>query len=218
MVDRVGCYDISVVLGEENITYPNDTPFSRQVRVTTGPWATTEDATLVMSAHGGTHLDAPAHFFPEGQRLDDFSVGEFILAARVAEIQDERVVQAEELAGVEIEPGEALLLKTDNSRSGRVTSGTFCEEFVYLSGAAAELCVARGVALVGLDYITVDRHGEARPQAHMTLLGSGKLILEGINLRAVPAGRYTLLCLPLRLKAGEGSPVRAVLLRAGENL
>ena len=43
------------------------------------------------------------------------------------------------------------------------------------------------------------------------VLGNNMLILEGINLKDVPEGRYTLFCLPLKIKGGEASPVRAVL-------
>jgi arylformamidase len=64
---------------------------------------------------------------------------------------------------------------------------------------------------VGLDYITIDRHGDETAPAHHKLLGSGIPVLEGIDLAAVPPGRYTLICLPLKIKNGEASPVRAIL-------
>ena len=46
---------------------------------------------------------------------------------------------------------------------------------------------------------------------HKTLLGHGIPIIENLNLREVPAGCYTLICLPLKMAGAEASPVRAVL-------
>ena len=43
-------------------------------------------------------------------------------------------------------------------------------------------------------------------------LGRGIPILEGVNLKSVPAGKYTLYCFPLKIGGGEGAPVRAVLM------
>jgi kynurenine formamidase len=49
-------HDISVVLGEQNITYPGDPAFARE---RPGPEAR-EAMQITMCAHSGTHLDAPA--------------------------------------------------------------------------------------------------------------------------------------------------------------
>jgi arylformamidase len=89
----------------------------------------------------------------------------------------------------------------------------FSERFVFLSGEAAAFCVRKGVGLVGLDYISIERYGDRSFPAHRQLMQSGALILEGIHLGDVSPGRYTLICLPLKIEGSEASPVRAVLLR-----
>jgi arylformamidase len=43
------------------------------------------------------------------------------------------------------------------------------------------------------------------------LLEREVVIVEGLDLRDVPEGRYELICLPLRLEGLDGAPVRAVL-------
>lgn len=201
-------HDISVILGEENITYPGDPAFSREAP---GP-ETGEAMKISICAHSGTHLDSPAHFFPERARLDDFAPEHFIMPAQVVEILDPIAVRADDLNGVQTSPGEAILLRTGNSHSGRACNGRFAEEYVYVAADAAQWCVDRQLRLVGLDYISLDRYGDADTPAHEIILGGGLLALEGINLVDVPPGRYTLLCLPLRIRGAEGSPVRAVLL------
>jgi len=118
-----------------------------------------------------------------------------------------------ELENLDIEPGDALLFKTDNSISSRCRNGVFFESFVYLSSEAADFCVEKKVSLVGIDYISIEKYGDETFPSHRKILGNNILILEGIDLKAVPPGKYTLLCLPLKIKGGEASPVRAILLQ-----
>jgi len=201
-------HDISVVLGEQSITYPGDPAFARE----TLGGESGEAMKLTMCAHSGTHLDAPAHFFPEGRHLDDYALADFVLPAQVVEILDPEAVTDRDLAEVATQPGEAILFRTGNSHSGRAVSGQFSERYVYLAAEAAQWCVDRQLGLVGLDYISVGESGDSDAPAHHILLGQGVLVLEGINLADVRPGRYTLLCFPLRIKGAEGSPVRAVLI------
>lgn len=208
MLQHSECHDITLVLGREAPIYPGDPVFAR-----TCPDGMSEAMHLVMGAHNGTHLDAPAHFVPGGQTLDDFGPGYFIRPALVAEIGDPRQVTADELAALRLCPGQALLLRTRNSRDGIVSSGVWTPDFVALAPDAAAWCVAHGVPLLGHDYITVDPYGDAEAPAHRALLGAGIPILEGINLAAVEPGEYHLVCLSLRLDAAAGAPARALLLR-----
>lgn len=204
-------YDISVLLGEESIDYPGDTPFSRELIETINGSGIFELSKLEMSAHSGTHIDTPAHFIPNGKTLDSYPVQNFILPARVVNIEDKQAIRPAELKNLDIAPGDSILFKTGNSTTGRCKNGKFSESFVYLTLEAAEFCVEKKVSLVGIDYITIEKYGNESFPAHRKILGSGILILEGLNLGAVPPGNYTLMCLPLRIKGSEASPVRAVL-------
>lgn len=208
-------YDISVKLGVESIDYPGDTQYSRDQILTFDQGGICDLSSLKMSPHSGTHIDAPAHFIPRGKTIDDYAVDAFIRPAHVVEIRDPEAVRPWELENLETRPDEALLFKTENSKIGLCATGRFSEEYVYVSAEAAEFCVRRKSGLVGLDYITIDRFGDDLFPAHRVLLGNGVLILEGINLVDVPPGRYTLLCLPLKIRGAEASPVRAVLLSSG---
>jgi arylformamidase len=204
-------YDISVLLGEESIDFPGDAPFSREFALTIEESGICNVSNLKMSAHAGTHVDTPLHFISGGKGIDEYAAEDFIFPAKVIEIQGSESIKAFHIDGLDLDPGEAVLFKTDNSLSGRSTSGLFSESFVYLSPQAAEVCVKKKLGLVGIDYVTIDKFGETSSPVHHKLLGNDILILEGINLRDVPPGKYTLLCLPLKIKGCEGSPVRAVL-------
>jgi len=70
--------------------------------------------------------------------------------------------------------------------------------------------VARGVQLVGVDYLSVAPYEDPVP-THRVLLQAGVIVVEGLNLSQVPRGFYDLYCLPLKLVGAEGAPARAVL-------
>lgn len=206
-------YDISVWLGAESFDYPGHPPYSRELIETARGRGALELSKLVMSAHAGTHIDFPAHFIPDGKHIDDYPIQRFILPAQVVSIEDKEAIRPSEVENLDLKPGDALLFKTDNSLSGRCTSGVFSESFVYMSPEAADFCVEKKVSLVRIDYGSIDRYSDENFPAHHKLLGNDILILESINLKEVPPGRYTLFCLPLKIKGAEGSPARAILVR-----
>jgi arylformamidase len=69
------------------------------------------------------------------------------------------------------------------------------------------------VKLVGIDYLSIEKFGSKDHEVHRALLSHEVVILEGLDLSEVPAGKYELICLPLRLRTnlGDGAPARAVL-------
>ena len=203
--------DISVLLGEESIDYPGDTPYQRKTVQSLLSGDDCNLSELTMSAHAGTHLDAPFHFVSNGKTIDQIPIERFICSAHVVEAKDETAVYTHKLNIPNIQKGDAILFKTQNSTSGRCANGIFDENFIYLSEEAARWCVKKKVGLVGLDYISVEAYSSKTSTVHRKLLENNILILEGLNLAKVPEGHYTLLCFPLKIKGGDGSPVRAVL-------
>ncbi len=205
-------YDISLMIPDESVLNPGDPPYRRTLKLSLDGGDAYDVSGLEISAHFGTHLDCPSHFNKSGKSLNDYKPGDFILPAVVASFEDKESIKPYELETVSLEPGEALLCKTHNSVSGLAASGIYQDDFVYVSAEASQLCVRKQVGLLGIDYASVDRYDNDALHAHRILLGNSIVILEGINLKDVPPGRYTLVCLPLRIKDGEASPVRAVLL------
>ena len=163
-----------------------------------------------MSSHSGTHIDAPFHFFDGRESLDEVPVERFFLDADVIEIESPKSVTVHELDNYQVEPGQAVLFKT---RNGNLTRERFNENFVYIESDAARWLVDKGVSLVGIDYISVERYDAMDFPVHRILLGAGVLILEDIDLRSAPPGRYRLTCLPIKTVRADGAPCRAVLWR-----
>ncbi len=199
-------FDISRTITAEPLVYPDDPPvrMERAVRIDEGsPFNVLH---LSWSTHFLTHIDAPRHFFEEGESIAELAPERFIGPAVVVEVEGD-AVQARDVP--DVAPGVNLLFKTRNSVHW--DSSVYDEQHVYITCEAAEAMVASGANMVGLDYLSVDRFGDEAYPVHRALLGGGVLILEGIDLSGVEEGAYTLYALPLKIEAGDGSPVRAVL-------
>ena len=212
VADFTEVHDISATLGKV-AAYPGDQEYFREWTSRTNNGASCNISALTLCAHAGTHLDAPFHLIQKGKTLDMYSLKRFITPAHVVSAEEADSIQPSALLNLEIKKGEALLFKTDNSTRGLLRKTDFQDEYVYLSLEAAQLCVASGVCIVGIDCLSVDRYEDDALPAHHCLLENDVLILEGIDLRGVAPGRYLLLCLPLRIKGSDASPVRAVLIR-----
>ena len=198
--------DITRTLGLDTVSFPDDADFSESHTRASG-YALSR---LVMSSHSGTHIDAPLHFFEGRESLDEVPVERFFLDADVIEIESQAAVTVSELDGYPVEPGQAVLFKTRNSDLPRER---FYENFVYIESDAARWLVDKGVSLVGIDYISVERYDDMDFPVHLTLLGAGALILEDVDLRFVEPGKYRLTCLPIKTIHADGAPCRAVLWR-----
>jgi arylformamidase len=210
-------YDISILLGAEQVDppIPGVAAFSLESAFSIKDGGPCQLSNLSLNCHTGTHIDTPAHFIADSNTIDEYPVERFIVSAQVVDIQDQEVIRRADLETVAIEKGEALLFKTNNSKRGISRSSELQSHWVYLSAEAADVCIEKGVSLIGIDYIAPEQPGGSIEHApiHEKLLKNDVLILESIALDEVPEGKYTLLCLPLKIKGAEASPVRAILMK-----
>jgi arylformamidase len=165
---------------------------------------------LHMSAHTGTHMDAPLHFVDGAISIDQMPLDATVGVARVIEIAGPQAIGRAELEPFDVEPGERLIIKTSNTARCWETD-EFVTDFVYLSEAGAKYLVDRKVRCVGVDYLSVAGFYQDTVETHVALLGAGIWIMEGLDLRRVAPGHYDLICLPLKLLGADGAPARAIL-------
>ena len=64
--------------------------------------------------------------------------------------------------------------------------------------------------LIGTDRQSIGSYSDEL-SVHVALLGYGVAVLENLDLRDVPDGRYTLYAAPLKISGAEGAPCRAIL-------
>ncbi len=207
--------DITRTIGWDNIDFPQDAPVEMERVMDQSRGDIGNLTRLSMSAHAGTHLDAPAHFLSEGVFLEEIPPERFILEARVVEITGEKITE-EELRNHYLEAGEAVLFKTANNNLAR---DEFQLNYVTLEPSAAKYLAQKGVSMVGLDYFSVDAYRPLNERdtvsdlvpVHKILLQAGCLILEDVNLDGVEAGHYLLICLPIKFYRSDGAPCRSLL-------
>jgi arylformamidase len=202
--------DVSVPVVDGMLHWPENPPVSLRRALDLDRGDPANVSALSLGVHTGTHVDAPLHFLPDGEDVGSLDPGIAIGPARVVAISDPVCVRRAELEPLQPHPGERLLLKTRNS-TRQWFQEPFREDFVYVCADAAGFLAELGVALVGVDYLSVGGYCADGEATHRTLLKAGILILEGLDLSGVDPGHYELVCLPLRLAGSDGAPARAVL-------
>jgi arylformamidase len=196
--------DVTVPVRPGMVTFPGD-PAVEVERVAS--MAAGEDYNLsriALGAHTGTHVDAPLHFVEDGTAVDALDLDLLVGRAEVVAWEGDGDVGPAALDGLSADL-ERVLFRTRNSALW--DRDEFAGDHVGVTVETAERLAASGIRLVGMDYLTVGDHA-----THRVLLGAGVVVVEGLDLRAVTPGRYTLVCLPLKLVGADGAPARAVLL------
>lgn len=206
-------FDISVPITTQMVIWPGDPEVQIDMPYSIAAGDMANVSQIAMGVHTGTHIDAPFHFLENGIRVNQLGLERLIGEACVVEIPGEcNLITLQILQNLAInEWSERILFKTSNSALWETEPLFFKQDFCALTLEAAQYLVLQGVKLVGIDYLSIAPFNE--PQAvHLELLRNAVIILESINLFGIPAGKYQLICLPLKLIGTEGAPARAVLI------
>jgi arylformamidase len=194
-------HDVSVPIRPDMVTYPGDPAVALERVLSTTDGALANVSRLDFGVHTGTHVDAPVHFIEGAAAADDLPVDVLVGPARVVAVD---MLDPDELRRLDLP--ERVLFKTPNSRLW--AEERFVDDFVSLDEESARLLVARGVHLVGIDYLSIGDEG-----AHRALLAAGVVTVEGLDLRSVDPGEYQLVCAPLKLVGSDGAPARVFLIQ-----
>ena len=200
--------DISRSLDESTAVWPGDTPFSRKWVMAIPEGCSCNTSTITLSAHTGAHTDAPSHFVQGAPAIDEVPLTKYMGRCRVVHTKHKDSVRPSDLHGLDLSKCERVLLRTPQAPA----TDAWDDGFTFISKEAAMLLVESGVKLVGIDTPSVDSMNSKTLDAHKILFGGGVAILESIDLSVVSEGDYQLIALPLRIRGGDSSPVRAVLL------
>lgn len=201
--------DISRTLSPAIAVWPGDTPFQMETTMARAEGASVNLTTLTLSAHTGSHVDAPYHYKDEGTTLAAVSLEPFWGAAQVVTVQKEGgPLTPDDFAGHAIGRAPRLLV---HSAASELDPTRFPERYVYPSPELAAFLGEHGVILYGTDAPSMDAVDSKRLPGHHALDQQGIAILEGLDLSRAADGLYELVALPLKITDGDGSPVRAAL-------
>ena len=184
--------------------------------------------------HGGTHIDAPIHFFEGGNTLDAIPLRQFIgrgvlidVRMKCAENPNYQVV-IDDLVGWERKNHERLdnailLLRTGFAAFwpspakylGTAERGPEAVAKLHFPGlhpdAAQWLAQNRSVRAVGIDTASIDFGQSTHFQSHVSLFKKNIPALENVaNLDQLPETGFAVLALPMKIRGGSGGPVRIV--------
>jgi kynurenine formamidase len=175
---------------------------------------------LELGEHTGTHVDALNHMARQyrGQSIDTMPLTMFYTEGICLDLSDKGLMELIEIAdleralsdGLEIKRGDTVLLYTDHYRRAFGTENWHRGPGVSIE--AARWLGGQGIAAFGVEPASPGVRGVSNKEVHWVCGELGFTHYENmVNLHLlVGRGRFRFIGLPLRIRGGTGSPVRAV--------
>jgi arylformamidase len=158
-----------------------------------------------IAEHTGTHLDAPGHFDPDGHTVEQIPLENLLLPGHLLDLRDKQ--PGDPING----PGTIVIAYTGQDVHWGEDGFTVNRPFVTEDGAL--WLVERGITLFGTDLIGIDNPAEWWDPTHRAFLGNGVPMVQQLNNLEPLVGRdFVFHALPLGMRGGTASPVRAVAL------
>lgn len=207
MINRI--YDVSRTLFPGMAVWPGDKEFELRPTGNISEGGLVNVTTLTLSAHTGTHVDAPYHFTADGATMEQVDLSVYWGPAQVVTvIKESGMLTPADFVGHDLGRAPRLLVR---SKSSAADPRVFHTDFVYPSPELANHLGELGIVLYGADAPSMDAFDTSTMAGHHAMQRNGIMILEGLDLSEVPDGLYELAAFPLKILGGDGSPVRAVL-------
>jgi kynurenine formamidase len=228
--------DLTHPFDDTTIYWPTEEGF----KLLRGPAGVTErgyfySANRFMGAeHGGTHIDAPIHFWEGGQTVDKIPLDRLVGPAVCVDVTKKCAADRDYQVAVEdFETWESankstlrdriVLIRTGFARywpdrekylgtgeTGRAAVAKL--HFPGLDPSAADwLITRRKVRMVGIDTASID-HGQTQTYpTHVRLFRDDVPALENVaNADQLPADGFRVMALPMKIGGGSGGPCRIV--------
>ncbi len=227
--------DLTHTFDEHTIYWPTESGFELTTRakgMTPGGYYY-EAHGIATPEHGGTHLDAPIHFYEGGATTDRVPLDRLIAPGIVVDVRevcasdrDHRVgvadLEAWERAHGRVPEGAIVLLHTGFGRywpdrerymgtALRGEAGAAALHFPGLDPAAVPWLADRRIAAIGLDTPSIDHGPSTHFEAHVALFALDIPAFENVaHLDRLPAKGFTVIALPMKIGGGSGGPLRIV--------
>jgi len=238
LADAARIVDLTYAYDADTIYWPTEAGFT----LTPGHFGVTEKGyfyasnALCTPEHGGTHVDAPLHFWQSGASVDAIPLERLVGPAIVVDVTAKVTANRDYQVAVDdfltwekrhglVPSGAIVLLRTgfgkywpDRKRylgtDERGSDATAKLHFPGLLPHAAEwLATTRKIHAIGLDTASIDYGPSKLFESHVTLFKHGVPAFENVaNLDRLPAKGFTVVALPMKIRGGSGGPLRIVAL------
>lgn len=202
-------YDISRPLTPGTAVFPGDTAVSIMQVADMRQGASCNVTAITLSAHAGTHVDAPLHYAIDADGIDRVGLEVLLGPCRVITIDAPGDITLAQLQGRLQLPLPARVIV--HTRASVVPNNVWDAGFAAFEPDAAEWLGANGVRLIGTDAPSVDPATSKPLPAHKAFLRHAVTIVENLQLTGVPDGEYELIALPLSIVGNDAAPARVVL-------
>jgi len=172
-----------------------------------------QEKRICLFSHTGTHIDAPAHIISGASSLDQLMIDTFIGMAFIIDIpaNSGKCIEKEDLARYADQLEESDFALFYSGWSDFWGKEKYFQDYPVLSEAAADWMCRYDLKGVGIDACSFDTTESSDLIIHTKLLSRGFILIENLtNLSGLPEMPFIFSCLPLKIQAADGSPVRAV--------
>jgi len=164
----------------------------------------------------GTHIDSPGHFIEEGITIDEVPLERLMGNGVLIDVSFKKtgsVITPSDLKATEVEAKKKdIVVLNTGSHKIRKQGGSMLR-YSYLSSKAANWLVNKGISMFATDADSVDSSNSKDFPVHHILLGKGIPIVEGLaNLDQIRQKHFFFIALPLKIKSGDASPCRALII------
>ncbi|NIP30170.1 MAG: cyclase family protein [Candidatus Dadabacteria bacterium] len=184
--------------------------------------------------HGGTHLDAPIHFYEKGNTVDLIPLSQLIGEAIVVDVSKKALADADYQVTVDdfkhweainggVPYNSIVILKTGYGRywpdrvkyMGTAERGSEAVKKLHFPGlhpdAATWLVKERNIKAIGLDTPSIDYGQSSYFKSHQILFEHNIPAFENLaNIERLPVKGATVIALPMKIEGGSGGPLRII--------
>ena len=227
--------DLTHAFDDDTIYWPTETGFEMTTRFAgmTDKGYYYEAHSVSTPEHGGTHLDAPIHFYEGGDTADRIPLSRLVAPGVVIDLRKACSADRDYQVGIaDFEAWEAdngpfpigaiVLLRTgfgqywpDRERymgTNRRGEAAVAElHFPGLDPDAVPWLARRDIAAIGLDTPSIDHGPSTHFEAHIALFEENIPAFENVaNLDRLPLKGFTVIALPMKIAGGSGGPLRII--------
>ncbi len=201
--------DVTLAMRNGMAGFPDDPPFEMTSIASISGGSSCNLCLLKLCSHTGTHVDPPRHYSDSGFSIDQIPLNRLVGEGVILDMRGKQRIGAKDIQRSDFRGHSRVLFKTDNSLN--LHNGIFSVDFCHLTLDGALFLVQNGIELVGIDYLSIESFAASDAPVHKTILGSGAIIVESLDLLDAPVGPCRIYCFPLRIIDADGAPARVLI-------